>query len=343
MHFRHAFAGIFVLLSIALHASAEEVAKTSPAPLILLKTLAAETGDARFDYAAIDAASRRLYVARGFGVTAVDLDSARVTRQLIAGEHVHAVVPLPGGHVLSTNGDSNTATLFDGMSGKVIAQIPTGKDPDAAVFDPASGLVFVMNHKEGSVTLIDPESGKAAGAIAIGGTLEFAVADGRGHVYVNIEDQNRMAVIDTAMRNVSGYFALPHCDGPTALGADPQSRVLIVACSNRTAIALSEADGKVVAADLPIDRKPDAVIFDATRGLFYIPCGRDGTLAVIAEENNGSLRVLPSVPTAVGAHTGAIDPQTGTLYLPTADFHISLKGITPADDTFRILVLGTKT
>jgi hypothetical protein len=81
MHFRHAFAGIFVLLSIALHASAEEVAKTSPAPLILLKTLAAETGDARFDYAAIDAASRRLYVARGFGVTAVDLDSARVTRQ----------------------------------------------------------------------------------------------------------------------------------------------------------------------------------------------------------------------------------------------------------------------
>jgi DNA-binding beta-propeller fold protein YncE len=343
MHSKYAFAAILFLLSTGLDASAEVAANASPAPLAIVKTFAAESGDARFDYAAIDGASRRLYVARGFGVTAVDLDTARVTRQLVVGQHVHAVVPLPGGRVLSTNGDSNTATLFEGMSGKVIAQIPTGKDPDAAVFDPASGLVFVMNHKEGDVTLIDPETGKSAGQIAIGGTLEFAVADGRGHVYVNIEDQNRMAVIDTATRTVSGYFALPNCDGPTALGTDPQSRVLIAACSNRSAIAISEADGKVVATNLRIDRKPDAVIFDAARRLFYIPCGRDGTLAVIAEEDNGSWRVLPSVPTAVGAHTGAIDPQTGTLYLPTADFHISLKGIAPADDTFRILVLGPKT
>jgi len=186
MHSTYAFAAIFVLLSTGLDASAEVAATASPAPLTIVKTLAAESGDARFDYAAVDGASRRLYVARGFGVTAVDLDTARVTRQLVVGQHVHAVVPLPGGRVLSTNGDSNTATLFEGVSGKVIAQIPTGKDPDAAVFDPASGLVFVMNHKGGDATLIDPETGKSAGQIAIGGTLEFAVADGRGHVYVNI-------------------------------------------------------------------------------------------------------------------------------------------------------------
>jgi hypothetical protein len=99
---KYAFAAIFVFLSSGLDASAEVVTNALPAPLTIVKTLATESGDARFDYAAIDGASRRLYVARGFGVTAVDLDTARVTRQLVAGQHVHAVVPLPGGRVLST-------------------------------------------------------------------------------------------------------------------------------------------------------------------------------------------------------------------------------------------------
>ena len=310
--------------------------------MVLIKTIAHQDGDARLDYASIDGVSRRLYVARGFGVTAVDLDTEQMTRQLVAGQHVHAVIPLPGGRALSTNGDSNTATLFDGKTGEVVAQIGTGNDPDAAAFDPVSGLVFVMDSKEGDATLIDPIGGKAVGRLSLGAKPEFAVVDGHGHLFVNIPSQNKTAVIDTVGRKVIGSYDLPGCEGPTALGIDSESGVLVAACGNRTAVAIRAADGKVVAPHLPIDRKPDAVIFDAARKTFYIPCGRDGTLAVISESNDGAFSVGESVLTAVGAHTGALDAKTGRLYIPTADYQLTLSGVAPADGTFRILVLRYK-
>ena len=342
MRCRVALAGFFAAITLGLQAFAKNADGGHQPVVVLVKTIARQDGDARLDYASIDGASRRLYVARGFGVTAVDLDTEQTTRQLVAGQHVHAVIPLPGGRALSTNGDSNTATLFVGKTGEVLAQIVTGKDPDAAAFDPASGLVFVMNAKDGDATLIDPAGGKAVGRLSLGGKPEFAVADGHGRLFVNLEDRNVTAVIDTAARKVIGNYALPGCEGPSALGIDIESEVLVAACANRTAVAIGAADGKVIATHLPIDRKPDAVIFDAVRKNFYIPCGRDGTLAVISESVDNVLTVRDSVLTAVGAHTGALDSKTGLLYLPTADYHITLSGIAPADGTFRILVLAPK-
>lgn len=327
------------MISLGSHAFAQN-ATGAQHKLTVLKTIARQEGDARLDYASIDNAARRLYVARGFGVTAIDLDSERMTRQLVAGQHVHAVIPLPGGRALSTNGDANTATLFDASSGEVIAQLDTGKDPDAAAFDSSSGLVFVMDAKEGDMTLIDPNGAKVVGRLPIGGKLEFAVADGHGHLFVNVEDQNRMAVVDTVARKVLRSYDLPGCEGPSALGVDPESAILVAACANRVAVAIRASDGTVVAPHLAIDRKPDAVIFDTARRNFYIPCGRDGTLIVISEAKEGTLAIQSSVATAVGAHTGALDPKTGRLYLPTADFHLTLSGFAPADGSFRVLVLG---
>lgn len=331
--------GLCAMVSLGSYALAQSAAGAQH-KLTVLKTIARQEGDARLDYASIDNAARRLYVARGFGVTAIDLDSEHMTRQLVAGQHVHAVIPLPGGRALSTNGDSDTATLFDARSGEVIAQLNTGKDPDAAAFDSSSGLVFVMDAKEGDMTLIDPNGAKVVGRLPIGGKLEFAVADGHGHLFVNVQDQNKMAVVDTIARKLLRSYDLPGCEGPTALGVDPEAGILLAACANRAALAIRASDGAVVAPHLAIDRKPDAVIFDARRRNFYIPCGRDGTLIVISETKEGALAVQSNVATAVGAHTGALDPQTGRLYLPTADFHLTLSGIAPADGTFRILVLG---
>jgi DNA-binding beta-propeller fold protein YncE len=310
--------------------------------LTVVRTIAHQEGDARLDYASIDGVSRRLYVARGFGVTAVDLDSERVTRQLVPGQHVHAVIPLPGGRALSTNGDTNTATLFEAGSGKVLAQIATGADPDAAVYDPLSALVFVMDGKDGDITLIDPGAGKALGRLSVGGKLQFAVVDGHGRLFVNVEDQNKMAVIDTVARRVLARYDLPGCEGPSALGIDSESGVLVAACANRRAVGIRASDGRLIAPHLVIDRKPDAVIFDTARKSFYIPCGRDGTLAVISESKDGTFAVQASIATAVGAHTGALDPKTGRLYLPTADYHLTFSGIEPAEGTFRILVLEIK-
>lgn len=307
--------------------------------LTVVKTIAREQGDARFAFASIDEGTRRLYVARGFGVTAIDLDSGRVTRQLVAGDHVHAAIPLPGGRALSTNGDTNTATLFDGSTGAVIAQLNTGKDPDAATFDSSSGLVFVMDHQEGDITVIDPSAAKVVARLAVGGVLEGAVADGHGHLFVNVRDQNKMAVVDTVALRVLRRYDLPGCEAPTALGADLETGTLVVACANRTAVGVRASDG-VIVARLKIDRKADAVMFDTVRRNFYIPCGRDGTLFVISATKEGTLAVQSKVATAVGAHTGALDPQTGRLYLPTASFHLTLGGVAPTDGTFRVLVLG---
>ena len=333
------FCSISLALGLALvagpAASAEEPA--APADLAILNKIPGV--GAGFDYASIDAAARRLYVARSDGVMAVDLDTLKVTDRLVPGEHVHAAVPLPNGRLLSTNGDSNTATLSDAATGTVIAQIPTGKKPDAAVFDPASGLVLVMDGDEGDVTLVDPNTGTSPGRIPIGGKLEYAAVDGHGHAFVNVEDKEQIAVLDTAARKVVGHYALPGCDSPTALGLDPTTGLLLATCSNRKAIAVRAATGDVVA-HLDIDRIPDAVIFDAVRQRFYVPCGRDGTLFVIEERPGAAPVVTGKIQTAQGAHTGALDPKTGRLYVPTADFHLTFSGFQPEEGTFRILVLG---
>jgi hypothetical protein len=309
--------------------------------LTLLQTISGGDGDARFDYAAVDSKAHRLYVARGYGVMAVDLVSGQVTRQLVPGKHVHAVVPLPDGQVLSTNGDLDTATLFDGVSGKVRAEISTGQNPDAAVFDAASGLVFVMDGKDGTVTVIDPVHGGSPGRFSVGGKLEAAVADGLGRLFVNVESSNQTAVIDTAQRKVVARYPLAGCDGPTGLALDPEKSLLVAACGNRVAVGIRATDGKHLSS-VPIDRHPDAVIFDASRKVFLIPCGRDGTLPIVAESGEGGLTVVAKVATAVGAHTGALDSETGRVYLPTAHFHLTLTGFAPADGSFRILVFGWK-
>jgi len=309
--------------------------------LTLLQTISDGGGDARFDYAAVDPKAHRLYVARGYGVMAVDLRSGQVTHQVVSGKHVHTVLPLPDGQVLSTNGDSDTATLFDGTSGKVRAEIGTGQKPDGAVFDPASGLVFVMDGKDGTVTLIDPVHADSPGRITVGGKLEAAVADGLGRVFVNVETGNEIAVIDTAQRKVLTRYPLVGCDGPTGLALDQDKGLLVAACSNRLAVSIRANDGKQLS-NVPIDRHPDAVIFDASRKVFLIPCGRDGTLPIVAESGDGQLTLVTKVETAVGAHTGALDSETGRLYLPTADYHLRLSGFEPADGSFRILVFGWK-
>jgi DNA-binding beta-propeller fold protein YncE len=276
--------------------------------------------DGPWDYASIDAAARRLYLARGDGVMVLDLDTGKVTPKLVPGARVHAVVPLPGGRFLSTNGDSNTATIAESDTGKPVAEIPTGKKPDAAILDPQTGLVLVMNGKSGDVTVIDPKAAKAVGTIEIGGALEFAVADGAGRAYVNIEDKSELAIIDIAARKVIGRVALTGCEDPSGLARDPASGVLLSVCANGVAMAVDPAKA-VVIATLPIGKRPDAAIFDAARHLFLVPCGGDGTLTLISSQG-AVLAAVGSVPTERGARTGALDPKTGRIYLPTAEFGI---------------------
>jgi DNA-binding beta-propeller fold protein YncE len=317
------------------------LAQRSAPPATLSVVSSIPGPDGKFDYASVDSAARRLYIARGDGVSYVDLTDGRLISRFVPGLHVHSVILLPSGRALSTNGDDNTATLFETATGNVVAKIPTGRDPDAATFDSQTGLAFVVNSADGTATLIDPRSGASPGSITIGGKLEFAVSDHHGHVYVNVQSTAEIAVLDVVTRRVATRYALSGCQKPTALGLDTATGVLVSACGNRVALALRARDGAILSR-VSIGRIPDAVIVDPARKAFFIPCGRDGNVAVIDESRAEMPTLIATIPTSIGAHTGALDPVTGRLYLPTARFHLTLGGIAAAPGTFRILVLDGK-
>jgi DNA-binding beta-propeller fold protein YncE len=327
--------------AVSCHLSA--LAETAPnlAPnLAVVSTIPGPDGG--WDLAAVDPEGRRLYIARSDGVTAIDLDSGKVTAKLIDGKRLHAALPLADGKVLTTSGGTNTATLFEAATGKTIAAIPTGIDPDDAVFDPTNGLVLIMDGDGGDITLIDPKTASSPGRIAVGGRLEASALDGHGHVFVNVEDKGEIAVVDIASRKVTARYPLPGCERPTGLAMNPATGLLIAACANKKALAVQSKDG-TVAANLPIGERPDGAIYDASRNLFFIPCG-EGNIAVISEKS-GTAFIVGTIPTANGARTAALDGKTGKIYLPTADFTPPAEGekrhkVVPG--TFRVLVVGEK-
>src|SRR5205085_11947911 len=159
---------------------------------------------------------------------------------------------------------------------KVEDTLKGSKNPDGAVYDPATKLVFAMNHDGGDSTVIDPVAKKVVGTIPIGGDLEFAVADGQGKVFVNIEDKNQIAVIDSRAKKVLTRYNLKECDGPTGLAYDAADKYLIASCDGTAKIIRADTGAEV--ATLTIDKQPDAVIFDAQRKLAFIPCRTPGTL-----------------------------------------------------------------
>jgi len=308
------------LAAVAPAAAAPPVATAQVAERIALP-------DGGWDLLAVDPDSHRVLIARTNGVTAVDPATGQVTAQLVAGSRLHAVVPIPGsGLALATAGGTDSAILFETATGRVRAEIKTGSNPDAAIYEPASRTVWVMNAKDGSATVIDPRAGKAVATVAIGGALELPALDGRGHLFVNVEDRNEIAELSLATRRVVRRIALPGCDGPTGLAYAPGG-VLISACGNAVAKLVRAADGKLLG-DVAIGPRPDGAFVDPVRRRAYIPSGGDGTLAIL--DTSGPVpRKIATVATQRGARTGAVDPESGRVYLPAARYEPAASGQRP--------------
>jgi DNA-binding beta-propeller fold protein YncE len=272
---------------------------------------------------------------------AVDLATGQVSPRLIEAEGVHGALPLPGSNlVLSSNGKSNDATLFDGASGKIEAKFPTGASPDVMAVEPKSGLVAIFNGKSQDATLYDPRARAVVGSINVGGKPEFAVGDGQGRLLLNLEDKATIAVIDVAARKVTGHFALPGCESPTGLALAKKLGVLIAACDNKVAKIIDAATGKDLAT-LSICDGPDGAMVDERRSRAFIPCG-DGTMSVLALPSREGVAVAATVATGAGARTGAVDEATGRVYLAAAKFTPAKGGEKPQaiPGSFEILVLS---
>lgn len=208
-------------------------------------------------------------------------------------------------------------TIFDLKTLKRIGQTPTGKGPDAIIYDPASKRVFTFNGWSHDATAIDAEKGQPTGTIPLTGRPEFAVADGKGTVFVNIADKNTLTVIDSLQLTVKANWDMPGCKGPTGLSMDRENRRLFAVCQNKVMTIVDAESGKVITT-VPIGAGADASGFSPKRALVFSSNGDDGTLTVVREESANKFTVAQSVVTEVGARTMALDEDSGTVYLITA-------------------------
>jgi YVTN family beta-propeller protein len=328
-------------LGLGLVAAAMAAATAHAAPTYALVDHI-KLADGNFDYSSFDPVHRRFYIGRTGGVTAVDVDTKTLTMLDPQAQRTHEPLVLNrGANLLVTDSGTNSVHILDALTGAVVAEIATEKGPDGAIFDPASGLALVMNGRAGVVTFIDPKTWKVAGTVAVGGALEFAAADGAGKAFVNVEDQNQIAVIDTHARTVVARYPLKGCTGPGGLAYVPDAGVLIAACGNNVAKVIKASTGEDIAT-LAIGKFPDAVIYDPVRKLAFIPCALEGVLEVIAVRGPNDVAIVQTVKTQQGARSGAVDPKTGILYLPTAHYALSPTGgrPTPVPGTFEILVVA---
>lgn len=298
-----------------------------------------KAADGGWDILSVDPASHRLYLARRDSVTAADLSSGQVTDRLAPADGGHSALAVPGsGDVLVTNGNANNATIIDGRTGRLLATIPTGKKPDAATYDPATHSIWVMTPGDGAITVIDAAARKVVATVPVGGSLEFGAADGHGRLYVNAEDRNDVAVIDTRSKKLIRREPLPGCDGPTGIVYDPTTHETVSACANGIAAVLS-ATGKPVAS-IAIGKRPDGAALDERRHLVLIPSGAEGSLSII--QLSPVPKVIASVQTARSARTIALDPSTGRAYLPATDQLPPVGNERPkaVPGTFRIIVVA---
>jgi YVTN family beta-propeller protein len=304
-------------------------------------------GEGGWDYPNVDGDARRLYVARGSYVMVIDLQTDQVIGEIPDTPGVHGIaIATELNRGFTSNGKANTATIFDLKTLKVLGEVKTGANPDAIVYDPASKRVFTFNGRSHDATVFDAASGKVIRTIPLGGKPEFAVTDGKGKVYVNIENTNEVVAIDSSNARLVQRFSLKPCDEPTGMALDAVHGRVFSGCHNKIMTVLDTAAGKVIGT-VPIGANVDGNGFDAGTGLAFSSNG-DGTLTVVRESAPGRFAVVETVPTQGGSRTMAVDPVTHNIYLPAAQFSMT-KASSPGapkprpemiKGTFEILVVG---
>jgi DNA-binding beta-propeller fold protein YncE len=304
-------------------------------------------GDGGWDYLTVDSAARRLYLSRSTHVMVVDIDTGQVAGDIPDTPGVHGIALAPElkrGFI--SNGKADTATIFDLNTLKVLGRVRTGANPDAILYDPAAKRVFTFNGRSHDATVFDAVSAKVLGTIALGGKPEFAAADGRGRVYVNIEDTSEIVEIDSRELAVLKRSSLKPCEEPTGMAIDAGHRRIFSGCHSKV-MAVLDADTGTVIAFVPIGEGVDGNGFDPGTGLAFSSNG-DGSLTVVREASPGKFEVAGTVATQRGARTMAIDPKTHTIYLPTAEFAPPPPATPEAPkqrpvmikDSFTVLVVG---
>ena len=330
---------LLLALPIASHAA---TTTTLPAPR-LLSTLPLG-GAGGWDYLSFDTAHRHLFVSRGDRVLVIAVDQHKQVGMIDNTPGVHGIALAPDlNRGFISNGRSAAVTEFDLRTLRTVATITgTGLNPDAIVYDQPSQHVFTFNGKSHSVSVVDPTRSAVIATIGLSGKPEFAVSDGAGHIFVNIEDKSELAELDTANDRVLHTWQLAPCASPSGLALDVRHQRLFSVCDNRLMIVTDASDGHQVAT-VPIGDGPDAVVFDPAESTIYSANGVSGTITAVHQDDADHYRVSATIPTQVSARTLTLDPELHRLYLSAARLGTSRQPNgrpTIEPDSFGMLTVG---
>jgi DNA-binding beta-propeller fold protein YncE len=277
-------------------------------------------GEGGWDYLTVDPDTHRLYYGRSTRVQVLDLESGKVVGEIADTPGIHGVALAPAlGRGFSSNGRDSSVTIFDLKSLAVIAKVRIeARNPDAILYEPVTKRVFTFNGGSGTATAIDAAAGTVIGNVTLGGRPEFAVADGKGRVFVNLEDSSVVTSFDAKTLELGGKWPLAPGEGPSGLAIDVAHRRLFSVCGNAKMVVLDADSGHQVAV-LDIGRGVDAAGFDPGIRLAFASNG-DGTLSVVREDSPDRFSKVADVATRRGARTMALDPRTHRIYTATARF-----------------------
>src|SRR5438445_78540 len=300
-------------------------------------------GEGGWDYLSVDPAAHRLYVSHATKVVVIDTQADKVVGEIADTPGVHGfAIAADLGRGFSSNGRENKVSIVDLKTLKTIQKVETAENPDAIIYEPARKEVWAFNGRGKSATVIDAQSGKAVATIPLEGKPEFAQADSKaGKVYVNIEDQNAIKVIDTAKHTVSATWPIAPGESASGMAIDLDTHRLFIGCDNKLMLMIDSANGSVVYS-VPIGDGVDSNWFDPGTKLAFSSNGGAGTVTVAHEESPSVLKVVQTLKTARGARTMTLDPVTHTIYLAATDYEPQAPGSKErpkaVPGTFRILV-----
>jgi YVTN family beta-propeller protein len=275
-------------------------------------------GAGGWDYLTVDESARRIYVSHATQVVVLNADSLEVVGKIDDLSGVHGIALAPElGRGFITAGQMDAVVVFDLKTLAKIGEVRVGKKPDAIVYDPATKHVFAMNGDSESSTVINAVDNSVIGTVPLGGGPEFTVVDGKGNVFVNLEDKNELLRIDARTLAVKDHWPVAPCKAPSSLAIDTQTDRLFLGCRSKVMAVMNASNGKVVAS-YPIGDHVDASVFDAVSKTVVSSTG-DGNVYVFHQDSADNYTQVEVVPTTAGSKTMTMDHKSQRLFVPAKD------------------------
>ena len=275
-------------------------------------------GDGGWDYLNADDATGMLYVSHGKMVNVVDMSTGKSIATITDVNGVHGIaIAAEFNKGFISNGPDSNVTVFSTKDYSIIEKVKvTGKGPDAIIYEPFTKSIITWNGRTSNATVIDAKSDKVIQTIPLAGRPEAAVSDGKGKVFVNLEDKSEVCMINVKTWKVEQTWSIAPGEGPSGLALDNENHRLFSA-TDKLMVVLDAETGKVITT-LPTGDRVDGAGFDPVLKRAYSSCG-EGLLTVVQEENKDVFKVIANVPTQAGAKTISVSSKTHRIYLSTAE------------------------